>query len=156
MGFFSFLFFGALDCPASGSPSSPLDSGFPVIYSIFTSSCCANPTMGCDHGPLDIVHSLFMPFIWGATSAMGCYHDFYDIECFCSPTLLYGSMSVLIVSGGFPSSSTSVALNGFSHGEVITSTSMATSSYVRTYSSLAGSCDDLVLLHVFISAWIGG
>jgi hypothetical protein len=155
MGCFPFLFVGALDGPVFGSPSSLPDSGCPVISSIFTSSCGVDPTISCDPGPLDMVLSPSMPFVWWPTSTPGFFQWFYVTNEFCSPSLLCGSMSILSFFKAFPSSYTSVSLTGSSCGEAIVLTSTIPFNCACTYSSHVGSCRDLVLLRVFLAAWLG-
>jgi hypothetical protein len=130
MGCFPYLCVGALDVPASSSLSSPPDTGCPVIYLSFTSSCYTDPTTGCDHGPSNYVLSPSMSFVWWVASGLDGCCGFFDIDMFRPPILSYESISILIVIGAYLSSYTSVALNVSSCGEGIASTSPIPSSYV--------------------------
>jgi len=152
MGCFPFLFVGVLYVPSSSSSSSALEFGCPIMSSIYTSSCCTNPTIGCDTSPSYFVLSLSTPLIWWANLTLGCFLNVSDIEGFCSFTRIYRSISILIVAWAFPSSSITVELTGSSCGEGMAWTSTTPSRFLWTCSSHIGSCTDLVVLRVFLSS----
>jgi hypothetical protein len=61
--FFPFLLTDAVEIPSSGSLSSPPDSIFPIISSIFPSSYCIDSSLGCVLDVLDSFRSLSPPFV---------------------------------------------------------------------------------------------
>jgi hypothetical protein len=124
MGCFPFLCVGTLDFPTSVSLSSPPNFGFPVISSCFTSSCCADPTIGCDLGPSNSIISLSMSFVWWVASALDDCSGFPVADRFWPPAQPYESMSIMTIFGACLSFSTSVALTGSACGEGIASTLM--------------------------------
>jgi hypothetical protein len=154
MGFFPFLFTDVLVVPASGSLSSLPDSGFLVISSICTSSCCVDPTTGYGLGLSDSVLSLSPPFIlWVASALEGCC-EFPMANGSWPYALSCESISIPANVGACHSSSTSVALTGSTYGKGIVSTSMIPSLCVNSCSAFAVSCGDMRLLCVFHVVWL--
>jgi hypothetical protein len=132
--FFSFLCVGALDVPASSSPSQP-ESSFPLISLRCTSSYCMDPTIGCGLGPSDFVLLLSLPFVlWVASALEGCC-GFPVANGSWPYALLCESMSISAIVRAFPSSSTSVALTGSTCGEGIVLTPMIPYVYVNSCSA---------------------
>jgi hypothetical protein len=155
MGCFPFLCAGVLDVPASGSLSSQPDSSFLVISLSCTSSCCANPTIGCGLGPSYFLLSLSMPFVLWDASALEVCCGLVVANGSWPHALSCESMSILTIIGACPSSSTSVELTGSICGNGITSILTIPSVYVNACSASMVSCGDLWLLRVFRVVWLG-
>jgi hypothetical protein len=146
MGCFSFLLTSAIEVPASGSLSSPPESGYLVMSSNCPSSCYTDPTIGCGLGPSDFVGLLLPPFVlWDASVLAGCCwlpvatgSSSYALSC--------ESISIPVIIEACYSSYTSVALTSSTCGEGTMLTSTIPSLCVVSCSAFVVSCNDWRLL----------
>jgi hypothetical protein len=122
MGCFPFLCAGVIDVPTSSSLSSQPDSGSPIIYLSFTSSCYVNSTKGCDLGPSYSLLSLSTPFVLWDASALEGWCGFLVSNGLWPCALSCELMLILKIVGAYPSSSISVVLIGLVYDEGIAST----------------------------------
>jgi hypothetical protein len=155
MGCFSFLLTDAVEVPAYGSLSSPLDSGCLVMSSTCPSSYSTEPTTVFGLAPSDSVCSLSPPFVlWVASGLTGCCGLLVATGLWpCA--LSCKSISISVIVGACYSSSTSVTLTGSTCDEGIASTLTIPSLCVVSYSTSVVSRGDRRLLCVFCVAWLG-
>jgi hypothetical protein len=155
MGCFPFLIAHVLEVPTSSSLSSPLDSGCPVISSIWISSHCADPTTSCGVDPTNCACLLSPPFVLWAASTLTGYYGFPVATGSWPCALSYESISILTVTEACSSFSTNVELTGSTCSKGIASTLMIPSLCVVSCSTSGVSCGDQRLLHVFCVVWLG-